>query len=182
MLSGEFDIAETNRKGEIVRIIDIKTRWTVHSFYEHFGSEMDKKERAQLEGYNILADCPEAEIANVLTNNHPDEIERELHYEALKFRDPNDPDKVVFEVPMWRKIQILKKHVFDKKTLDKFIKGDYLDEDAQAEYDSFVEIPLMERVIRQTKEADYELQAEIVALYPRVLKYLAEVWNIHNVG
>lgn len=180
-LTGEFDLDEKNRKQERINLIDIKSRYTVFSFFQHLTGEMDKDEAAQLEGYSMLGNCPRSEIANTLVNNHPEEIERILYYEALKWRDPNDPDKVVFEVPMWRKIQILKNHVFDRATLNKYIAGDYLDEQAQEEYDSFVEIPLEERVIRQVRESEPELQKRIREACKRGKKYLKEVWNIHDV-
>lgn len=178
--SGEFDLDEKDRKGKRERIIDIKTRWSVFTFFEHFTSGIDKKEAAQLEDYCILADCEEAEIANVLTNNHPDEIERILYYESLKWRDPNDPDKLIFEVPLWRKIQILKDHVFDFKTLDKYISGEYMDDEAREEYESFVEIPLEERVIREVYQSNPELREQIKAAHERGKKYLREVWNVYD--
>lgn len=180
-MSGEFDLDEENRKRKRVLIIDIKTRWGVHTFFIHHTGKMKRSEEVQLECYNMIAECEEAEIANVLTNNHPDEIDRILYYESLKYRDPKDPDKVIFDIPTARKIEILKDHIFDYETLDKYLDGEYMDEEALEAYNSFIEIPLSERVIRQNKKADAELQAEIEAVIPHADRYLAEIWNIHHV-
>lgn len=180
-LTGEFDTDELNRKRKRILLVDIKTRWNVFSYFKHYTNDMIKKEAAQLEGYCILGDCDKSEIANVLTNNSRSEIEKILKREAYSFDDPNDPDKLVFDLPTWKKIAILKNHIFDRKTLDEYLDGEFMDEEARIEYDSFVEIPLSERVIRQQKDSDPELQAEIIKVCVEGWKYLAEVWNLHNI-
>lgn len=177
---------EKDRTHKRIKIIDIKTRWSVHSFFKHYTGEMEKKDEAQLQGYCILAECEKAEIANVLTNNSPKEIARILKREAFNWDNPEDDDSIEFDLPTWKKIEILKRHVFDKETLDFYLQGEFLDEDAKAEYDSFVEIPLSERVIREEWLYNAEMAEQIEEAIEKAIKYLQEVWNVwdhsHVVG
>lgn len=180
-LTGVLDIGERGPKGEIYRTIDIKNRYTVKTHYEKLVTGISPADAAQLETYNLLAGSSEAEIANILENNHPEEIQKILQWEGMKYRDPDDPEKLVFDLPLWKKIRILKQHVFDRQTLDSYLVGELFDADALDEYESFVEIPDKERVIRQIKEADYELQERIIRACKAGIEYLREHWNIENI-
>lgn len=181
--TGLRDLTKRNKAGAVRKVIDIKSRYSVFTFYKHVNPEVSLEENG--DQLNIYCDiegehCTEAEIANVLTNRQPKEVNRILYNEASKFEDPDNPDAVM-DLPLWRKIQVLKDHIFDRETLDKYIDGEYMDERAKAEYDSFVDIPLERRVIPVAVKRDQESIDETRALVPLWRQYLYETWNIKHV-
>jgi hypothetical protein len=153
---------------------------------------VNKKEDLQLQGYCDLWGCEKAAIANVLTNNDYTLILDEIRRETFTIK----ADKLEgFDVPMERVLEIAKDNIFDTESYWDFISTYYSvdilneliakkceDEKAQEMFNSFVEIPIEERVIEVAVERDDE---ELQRIYKRVeecREYLFQVFKIQHVA
>ena len=143
--SGEIDLPWYNKKGEMVAISDIKNSWDIHTFYDN---EDTIKTANKWQGVAYMDLHPTVEkyhIANILVDNTHDAILNELYRESYQWKDQ--------ETPTWRELQVIKSHIYTKAEFDRFIhlRGctPTTDED-QKVYDSFVEMPIEERMIEHT--------------------------------
>ncbi len=190
--TGEWDIEIKNRKGKIVKVDDIKSRFDIDTFEDHRDEDVKATERYQLLGYCDILDSERAAIANVLTNNDFQLIWDEIHREVFS----TAPSKLTAtgDLNLARALEIAKDNIFDLMTYNDFLntyypedvrllsKGLHPDEEAQAMYDGFIEVPLDERVIETEIEVDSE---EIERMHKRAIEcreWLAINYNIHHVA
>ena len=194
--TGEWDIEIKNKEAKVIAVKDIKTRFDIDTFNDHRDEDVNAKEKEQLLGYCDLLDCEKASIVNVLTNNDYSLILDEIRKETFSVKAD---DLAGFDVPMSRVLEIGKDNIFDQESFDSFITqffsimaldqlksgeisiGLGVDLPAIEMYQSFIEVPLEERIIEV--EIDYN-EDEIKAIKQRLVecrKYLASVWNIHHI-
>lgn len=189
--TGEWDVREDGMDGLPTAVKEFKSRYDIDSFEDNRDEDTKKKERIQVLGYLDILKCPNGSIVNVLTNNDFDLIRDEIRREAFQYK----PDELNgFDVPVARKIEIAKDNLFDKDAFDEFLHlelgefeaghlaiGESENEEAQAMYDSFVEVPLEDRIIEIEVEYDEE---EIQAIKERIAEcrvFMALMYNIHHV-
>lgn len=173
---GIIDVPWWRPNKKIFRITDIKTAYTIHTFSRHL---FDVSEKLIPQGIGYLDLYPDAEeyvIAHVLTNNTDDGIRQQLYRETFKWEEG--------EVPRWRELQIIKEHIFDTEAFHRFVQTfDYRPNCEKSEklFESFVEVPLEERVIEHTIKRDDEvLQAQRTRI-DECREFMAQEFNIiHN--
>lgn len=194
--TGEWDIEIKSKESKVIAVKDIKTRFDIDTFNDHRDEDVNAKEKEQLLGYCDLLDCEKASIVNVLTNNDYSLILDEIRKETFSVKAD---DLAGFDVPMARVLEIGKDNIFDQESFDSFITQFFsimvLDQLKSGEtsialgvdlpaiemYQSFVEVPLEERIIEVEIEFNED---EINAIKQRLIecrKYLASVWNIHHI-
>lgn len=178
MFTGEIDLPWIEN-GKTVEITDVKSSYSVHTFYNAFGA-VDKGYIDQGCGYlDLFPDAKKYNIAYLLVNNSMDGIMRELDRITYSYPD--------FEVPAYVLLRVLKEHVFDKKTLDEVMAMrniQVITEKDQEVYESFVEIPLSERMIEHSFNRE-ELEPRMEEIRERMnycREWLFENMNIKHVG
>ena len=190
--TGEWDIEEEGKNGVTVNVKDIKSRYDIDSFFDHLDEDAQAKDRYQLLGYTDLKNSKSASVVNVLTNNDYALIIDEIKREAYNTK-PDDLEG--FEAPLHRIIEIAKDQIFDLISFREFLftqisladfedldEGTHPNEDAQTMFNSFIEVPLEERIIETEVARDEE---EIERMKKRVEEcrtYLAQKYNIHHVN
>lgn len=176
-LSGEYDLGWTNNR-IVEAITDIKTSYNIHTFFDNL-DEVKKPNYWQGVGYlHLVPTAQKYHIANVLTDNTDDAILLELHRESYKWEEG--------DVPTYREIEIIKEHIFTADHFEQFVKNrcHNLDEEAKRRYESFVEVPLNDRLIEHTFTRE-ECKDDLEALETRIIEcreYMAQTWNIKHVG
>lgn len=143
---------------EIIR--DTKSSWDAYTFNRAKFKELKDLYKWQGMGYMALSGAKKCFIDYCLNNTPYSLINKELHYESFNHSE-ND-------TPAWIELQIIANHVYDKKTFDEYIliRGiNISDENAQAIYDGFVEIPLEERYFSFEFDRSDD---DIKAIYERV--------------
>lgn len=189
--TGEVDILLLDKYGKEEECRDIKSRYDIDSFMDHIGEEMNKDNKCQLLAYCDIFGTSKATIANCLTNNDFGLIRDEIRRAAYEFKPEELTDS--FNVPLWRIIEIAKDQIFDYITFIEFLRteidghelrllkeGSHPNEEAQQMFNSFVEIPLDERVIEQSIEADEDEIEAIKSRCELAREYLKKVWNIEH--
>ena len=174
--SGEIDLAWTNDKGEVYKITDIKNSYSIHTFFDNL-EDIKKANYWQGVAYmHLHKTALEYSIANVLVDNTPDAILLDMHRESYKWQDG--------DTPAWRELEILKDHVYTDVAFNEFVNNRGInptDEKSQKMYDSFVEIPMEQRLIEHTFERD---ETEIEALTTRIDEcrlYMEIIYGIKHV-
>ena len=145
MLSNEFIrgtpdiyIGESIKKALVVR--DAKSSWDVFTFNRSIHKDLETNYYWQLQGYSDLTGAQELHIDYCLNNTPHHILLGELRKESYKHNEGDTPN--------WIELQIIANHIYDKKSFDEFIKMRGInvnDENCQAIYNGFVEIPLKER-------------------------------------
>lgn len=143
--SGEIDIPWKDNDDVVYRISDIKSSWSIHTFYDN--EEVIKKDnKYQGDAYlDLYPSAKDYSIANVLIDTPFDMILNELYRESFKWKDQ--------ETPNWRELQIVKDHIFSKDKFDEFVdlRGcTPHDEKSQKIYDSFISLEQDSRLIEHT--------------------------------
>lgn len=115
----------------------------------------------QGKGYCFLDDLSDCEIVHVLTNSDLDDVRWEMFQKAKSEKFDGDP-------PAWFLLDILKNHVFDKKSFEQYSRdlNCFPDNElSEIEYNSFEEVPHEERwfsYYTECKKEDKELIIESV--------------------
>jgi hypothetical protein len=147
--TGEIDIPWYDRSKIMVEITDVKTSYSIHTFFANEDT-IKRPNRSQGVAYlDLHPTVKKYNIANLLVNNSFDSILSILHRESYSWQDG--------DIPHWREIQIIKEHIFDQESFEMFCKQRFftgLDEIAQKEYDSFVEVPIDVRLIEHSFNRD----------------------------
>ena len=148
-LSGEIDLPWRNKAKEVIKITDIKNSYDVFTFFDN-EDKIKGANKWQGVGYmDLYPKCEEYAIANVLVNNTADAILTILHRESYKWKDG--------DTPAWRELQLIKEHIYTKDAFEEFVNLRGIGpvcEKSKKVYDSFVEIPMEERLIEHTFQRD----------------------------
>ena len=175
--SGEIDLPWYNENKVMWKITDIKNSYNIHTFYDNL-DEVKKGNYWQGVAYmHLHPTVTEYSIANVLVDNTVDAILLDMHRESYRWENGDTPN--------WREIQILKDHVYTQKSFDEFIEMrgcQPIDEKAVEVYNSFVELPIEDRLIEHTYQRD---QSEIERLTSRLNEcrlYLELTYNLKHVA
>lgn len=178
LLSGEIDLPWKNKEGQIEAITDIKTAYSIHTFFKN-RKTLNKAYYWQGIGYLDLNPTSKSyNVAYCLTNNTDEAILDLLYRESFKW----DMD----DTPEWRELQIIKQHVFDSESFRDLVAMRVValtDDRSKKEYDSFVEVPLDKRIIEHTFERDEKVEADITKMRIQSkywLAYLESEWGIIN--
>lgn len=129
---------ESILKADVIR--DTKSSWDAYSFFRAKNKELNKMYYWQGHGYMDLTGAKKCFIDYCLNNTPYHLIEAELRKESFKHPE-ND-------TPTWIELQIIANHVYDKPTFEEYInvRGcNPIDENSNAVYNGFVDIPLKER-------------------------------------
>lgn len=164
-LTGIPDVRKTVSGKRIIK--EGKSSYSIHTHIRNRIEGPNKKYIWQGKGYCFIDDASECEIIHYLTNNTLDAVRNILFYKSIPYNG---------NMPHALKLDVIKNHVFDKKTYEKYaIELDCMPDDmlSQLEFDSFVEVPDSERAFTYftscTKE-DKELIIESVTKGREFLK------------
>lgn len=152
-LTGEPDLSDTNDIMVANETVDTKCSWDIDTFYNSIDSKLDPDYEWQGRGYMKLTGAKKHTVAFILINTPDDMILNELFKDSFKW-DGN-------KAPLWATIEMVKQMIYDQKNFDRFLKEngfmpDEDDNEAIAIYQSFVEMPISERVHEKTIEHDEE--------------------------
>lgn len=188
--TGEWDVEELDGEAKVDAVKEFKSRYDIDSFEDNRDEDAQKKEEAQLMGYMDILDCNRGSLVNVLTNNDFGLIGDEIRREAFSYK-PEELDG--FDIPMVRLIEIAKDSLFDYDGFKGFLAlhiGTYgverleagaAEEGVQKMFDSFVEVPLEERVIEIEVERDDAFLDAVKVRIQEGRQWLAMKYNIHHV-
>lgn len=150
-------------------IRDTKSSWDAYSFFRAKYKPLNPLYYWQGTGYMALSGAKECSIDYCL-NNTPVNLVRNLLIKESYNHDGR--------TPAWIELQTIANHVYDKKTFDEYIEGFEVkieDQNANAVYKGFVEIPLKERHFNfEFKRSE----SEIKRAYTRI-KECREYMNKH---
>lgn len=119
---------------------DTKSSWDAFTFFRAKHKPLDSKYYWQIIGYMWLTGAKIGYIDYCLNNTPYHLVESELIKESY-----GHPER---DTPAWIELQIIANHVYDKRTFDEYVKmrGCFpIDENSNAVYAGFIEIPLRER-------------------------------------
>lgn len=173
--SGEIDLPWYNKERIMEAITDIKSSYDVYSFFDNEDGIKKANKWQGIAYMDIHPTVKKYHIANVLVNNTHDAVLLDLHRESYKWQEGDTPE--------WRELQILKNHVYTKETFDEFIhlRGcGPIDDDAKKVYDSFVEIPLKDRLIEHTFERNEDEIQEARTRMDECRIYLEMIYGIKH--
>lgn len=194
-LTGETDIDEADNEGGVEVVTDIKSSYDIDSFEDNRDEDAKKANYGQLQGYCALKNAKRGRVANVLVDNDFTLIDDALKQEQYKWPAA---DLEGFDLPKWRVVQILRDHIFTDEGFlnylvnhttsiltmaeyETLLAGAHFDLDLQREFDTFVEIPLDERVIEVEVDRDEEYIAAVYKAVEECRQYLEETYNIVHV-
>lgn len=171
--TGEIDLPWDD---EVTIISDIKSSYDIHTFFDNEDTVKPENKLQGLGYMDLYPSCQEYRIANVLTDNTDDAILHALYQESYRWKDG--------DVPTWRELQIIKEHIYSREHFERFVEMRNIkpvDEKSKKIYDSFVEIPLEQRLIEHTFERD---EKEILDIKNRIIEcrlYMKMKWGIEHV-
>lgn len=151
-------------------VYDVKSSWDIHTFTDA-KLETNKDYIWQIHGYMELFDCHTAKLCYVL-NSAPDEVLfRELERESYKH-----PER---ETPEWIEVEIIKNLVYTESEFMRFInlRGIGGDEITDKAIESFVEIPLPERIYINEFRYDIENTMDIQNRVTGAREFLKEYYE-----
>jgi hypothetical protein len=132
-------IGESIHNAEIIR--DTKSSWDAFTFFRAINKDINKLYYWQGQGYCWLTGASVFYIDYCLNNTPYHIVEGELRKESYKH--------IGGDTPAWVELQIIANHVYDKSTFNDYIslRGIAIsDINAKAIYDTFIEIPLENRL------------------------------------
>lgn len=145
--SGEIDLPWENERGDVYEITDIKSSYNIHSFFDNHDG-IKPKNKWQGVGYlDLYPTAKRYNIANMLTDNTDDAVLLDLHRESYKWQDG--------DTPTWREVEIIKNHIYTEQRFKEItsLRGCVpTDEKTKQRLESFVEVPLEDRMIEWTFE------------------------------
>jgi len=176
--TGEIDLPWIDSNGKTVAITDVKSSYSVHTFWSAL-KEVNKAYVHQGCGYlDLFPDAEKYHIAHLLVDNTDDAVLNELYRESYKWENG--------DVPSWRSIEVIKNHIFTSESFDRIIKmhGVHIQsEKDQKAFDSFIEIPIEQRLIEHTFLRS-DLESEIQEVKERMAvcrEWLFENFNIKHI-
>lgn len=126
------------KKAKVIR--DAKSSWDIFTFNRSIRNALDSMYYWQGQGYMDLTGADVHYVDYCLNNTPLHLIDRMLRIESYSHEDGN--------IPNWIELQIIANHVYDRDTFEKVIahRGvGIVDENCEAIYMGFVEVPLEER-------------------------------------
>ena len=161
--TGECDIVTDSK------VIDIKNSWDIFTFDDAI-RDFNPKYEYQLRAYMDLYNVPYAELVYMLMDAPDEVILKELEKESYKH-----PDR---ETPEFIEVQIIKNMVFSHANFTRLIDlralgGDKLSDMA---IDSFIEIPINERVKRYQFKVDVDIEHEMQNRVLMAREYLKQTY------
>lgn len=176
LVTGEPDIFEpTNPEQPDIKnalaTIDIKASFDVWTFYDSIENKMNSDYKWQGHDYMLLTGAKRHTIAYVLVSTPFDLVLNEI--KKLTFNDYEG------DMPKWSQIETVSNLVYEKSTFDKYIAGLDIDpresKECLAIYESFVEMPLVDRVYEITFERDESVFELIKDRNHSCIKYIDEM-------
>lgn len=178
LITGEPDIFEPSNPEqpdirEAEATIDIKASFDVWTFYDSIENKMNSDYKWQGHDYMLLSGprCLKHTIAYVLVSTPFDLVLNEI--KKLTFNDYEG------DMPKWSQIETVSNLVYEKSTFDKYIAGLDIDpresKECLAIYESFVEMPLVDRVYEITFERDESVFELIKERNHSCKKYIDEM-------
>lgn len=159
-ICGTPDLGDKKPITESKHTIDTKTSWDIFTFTRAKYKEIPNNNYWQGVGYLALTGAEKHTVAYCLVNTPFHLVQSELYRENYKHADNNTPAAI--------ELNIIANHVYDRKVFDEYINrrgcpADTLE--AKEIIDSFVEIPLAERIFEFKIARD---EKEIERLYERI--------------
>lgn len=167
-ITGECDIDDK----ECDTILDIKNSWDLFTFHEaKLKTEAKKLYEWQGQSYCELYNRSNFKLVYILSNAPDELVLKELEKESYKHFGG--------ETPEWREVQIIGSMIFDKENFNRFvdIRGLGGDELTDKLIDTFVEIPLAERIHTIEVKRDKD---KINQLYKRIKEARTFLKTIYN--
>lgn len=142
-VTGECDIDDEEND----TILDMKNSWDIFTFHDS-KTESNKNYPMQGQSYMELYGRTKFKLVHILTDA-PDEIVLKI-LESESYKHPN------LETPEWREVEIITQLIFTQTNFDRFIsmRGLGGDEFTDRLIDSFVHIPIEERISEKSFEFD----------------------------
>ena len=146
--TGECDIITTDK------VIDVKGSWDIFTFDDAVNAYNTDYEY-QLRVYMDLYKVNNAELIYILYDAPDEVILKELEKESYKH-----PDR---ETPEFIEVEILKNMIFTQSNFNRFVELRALggDELTDLSINSFIEIPIEERIVRYTFKSDKDILSKI---------------------
>jgi hypothetical protein len=141
-LTGEVDLYEGPELLQTEETLDTKCSWDLDTFHESLDSKLKNVYYWQGQGYMHLTGAKRHRVCFCLENTPYLQVLDEL--KKQNFGEWNG------DIPKWAEVQIFCQMVYDKKTLDAYLRAYDIDplnsgDEVKAMYLSFVEIPDSER-------------------------------------
>jgi len=170
-IKGTFDAFIGDTIKEAVKIIDIKSSFSIFTFHRTKTKKLLPLYYWQLQGYLWLTGCQHGSIEYTLNNTPYHIVEGELRKESYNHLN--------LDTPHWIELQIIANHVYDKITFDKYceLRGCYsIDSNCDAVIAGFVEIPLEKRNFSFEVESTEDAIEAIKRQVTKARKFIKETF------
>ena len=157
--TGECDIITTDK------VIDVKGSWDIYTFDDSVNAYNTDYEY-QLRVYMDLYKVNNAELIYILYDAPDEVILKELERESYKHADRETPEFI--------EVEILKNMIFTQSNFNRFVELRALggDELTDLAINSFIEIPIEERILRYTFKSDKDILSKIKERVSEARSYL----------
>ena len=161
--TGECDIIDNDT------IIDVKNSWDLYTF-DDAKHDINKDYIWQGRTYMELYKKPKFRLIYILSDAPDEMVLKSLEIESYKC-----------DVPEWREVQILTEMIYTRENFERFIniRGLGGDEFTDRLIDSFVDIPLNERIFYRDYNAHQESLELMQSRVIEAREYLKQIYGKH---